>query len=83
MKKPLFERPGRFQSSRVSEVRRQHIEEKELVEDEDEEKPQGGSRTRAEERRHEFPFRRVPAQVPVVEVPPIPGKYFRQFLKKE
>jgi len=83
MKKPLFERPGCFQSNRISEVRRQHIEEKEPVEDKDEEETQGGFRTRAKERRHEFLFHKVPAQIPVVEVPPIPGKYFRQFPKKE
>ena len=44
MKRPLFERPGRFRSNRVSEVRRQHIKEEEPVKDEDEEEPQGGSR---------------------------------------
>jgi len=38
---------------------------------------------RTEEWQHEFLFHKVLLQVPVVEVPPIPGKYFRQFPKKE
>jgi len=34
-------------------------------------------------RRPEFPYKGVPAQRPVVEVPPLLVKYFRQFQRKE
>ena len=34
-------------------------------------------------RRSEFPYRGVPAQKPVVKVPPLPAKYFRQFQRKD
>ena len=34
-------------------------------------------------RRPEFPYKGVLAQRPVVEVPPLPAKYFRQFQRKE
>jgi len=34
-------------------------------------------------RRPEFLYRGVPTQKPVVEVPPLPTKYFRQFQRKD
>jgi len=34
-------------------------------------------------RRPKFLYRGVPTQKPVVEVPPLPVKYFRQFQRKD
>ena len=33
--------------------------------------------------KHEFPYRKVPTQVPVVNVPPLLAKYFRQIPRKD
>jgi len=33
--------------------------------------------------KHEFPYCKVPTQVPVVDVPLLPAKYFRQIPRKD
>jgi len=33
--------------------------------------------------KHEFPYHKVPTQVLVVDVPPLPAKYFRQIPRKD
>jgi len=79
MKRPPFERQVRFRSEKASEVNRQNQNEEESSPGRAETGTRSGSRTLTTSQNHEFPYRKVPAQVPVVDVPPLSAKYFRQF----
>ena len=79
MKKPLFERQVRFRNEKASEVNRWNQNEEESLLERAETRTCSGSRVSTTSQNHEFPYRKVPTQVPVVNVPPLPAKYFRQF----
>jgi len=79
MKKPPFERQVRFQSGKVSEVNRWHQDEEESSPERAENGTCSGSRTSTTSQNHKFPYRKVPTQMSVIDVPPLPAKYFRQF----
>ena len=82
MKKPPFEKQVRFQGGKVSEVNKQNLDEEESSSTDAEEGTRSRIRTLTTSQKHEFPYRRVPIQVPVVDVPPLPAKYFRQIPRK-
>ena len=83
MKKLLFEKQVRFRGSRVSEVDRENQEETMTSSLDLEAGNHGGTRTSTTSQKHDFRFRKVPTQVPVVDVPPLPAKYFRQLPRKD
>ena len=65
MKKPLFEKQVRFRGSRVSEVDRKSQEEAMTSSLDLEARNRGGTRTSTMSHKHNFPFHKVPTQVPV------------------
>ena len=83
MKKPLFEKQVRFRGSRVSEVDRENQEEAMTSSLDLETGNCGRTRTSTMSHKHDFLFRKVPTQVPVVDVLPLPAKYFRQLPRKD
>jgi len=83
MKKPPFERQVRFWNEKASEVSRWNQNEEESSSERAETGTRSGSRTSTTSQNHEFPYRKVPTQVPVVDVPPLPAKYFRQFPRRD
>ena len=46
-------------------------------------KNHSGTRTSTTSQKHDFPFCKVPTQVPVVDVLSLPAKYFKQFPRKD
>jgi len=83
MKKPLFEKQVRFWNEKVSEVNRRNQNEEGSSPERTETGTYSGSRTSATSQNHEFPYRKVLTQVPVVDVPPLPAKYLRQFPRRD
>ena len=83
MKKLLFEKQVCFRGSRVSEVDRENQKEATTSSLDLEAGNRGRTRTSTTSHKHDFPFRKVPIQVPVVDVPPLPAKYFRQLPRKD
>jgi len=83
MKKPPFERQVRFRSGKASEVNRRNQDEEESSPEKAENRTRSGSRMLTTSQNHEFPYRKVPTQMLVVDVPPLPAKYFRQFSRKD
>ena len=79
MKRSPFERRIRFRNEKTSEVNRQNQNEEESSPGRAETGTCSGSRTSTTSQNYEFPYRKMPTQVPVVDVPPLPAKYFRQF----
>ena len=79
MKRSPFERQVRFRNEKASEVNRWNQNEKESSLGRAETRTCSGSRTSTISQNHEFLYRKMPTQVPVVNVPPLPAKYFRQF----
>jgi len=79
MKKPPFEKQVHFRNEKASEVNRRNQNEKESSPERAETGTRSGSRTSTTSQNHEFPYQKVPTQVPVVNVLPLPAKYFRQF----
>ena len=83
MRKAPFEKSVQFRKPRISEDPKESQEMEEITE------PRHSTRQteivagKMFVRRPEFPYKGVPAQRPVVEVPPLPAKYFRQFQRKE
>jgi len=83
MKKPPFERQVRFQNEKASEVSRRNQNKEESSPERAETGTRSGSRTSTTSQNHEFPYRKVPTQVPVVDVPLLPARYFRQFPRRD
>jgi len=83
MKKLPFERQVHFQNEKASEVNRRNQNEEESSPERAETGTCSGSRTSTTSQNHEFPYKKVPTQVPVVDVPPLPAKYFRQFPQRD
>jgi len=79
MKRPLFERQVHFRSEKASEINRQNQNEEESLPGRAETGTCNGSRTSTTSQNHEFPYQKVPTQVPVIDIPPLLAKYFRQF----
>jgi len=83
MRKAPFEKSVQFHEPQILEDPKESRETKEIT------KPRRSTRQteiaagRTFARRPEFPYRGVPTQKPVMEVPPLPTKYFRQFQRKE
>jgi len=83
MKKPPFKKQVRFQGGKVSEVNKQNRDEEKSSSTNTEEGTRSRTRTSTTSQKHKFPYRKVPTQVPVVNVPLLPAKYFRQIPKKD
>ena len=83
MKRSPFERQVRFRNEKASEVNRQNQNEEESSPGRAETGTHSGSRTLTTSQNHKFPYRKVPTQVPVVDVLPLPAKYFRQFPRRD
>jgi len=83
MKKPPFEKQVCFQGGKVLEVNKQNLDENSSSSTDTEEGTRSKIRTSTTSQKHEFPYRKVPTQVPVVDVPPLPAKYFRQIPRKD
>ena len=83
MKKLPFEKQVRFQGGKVLEVNRQNLDKDSSLSTDTEEGTHSRIRTSTTSQKHEFPYRKVPTQVPVVNVPPLPAKYFRQIPRKD
>ena len=83
MKRPPFERQVCFRSEKALEVNRQNQNKEESSPGRTETGTRSGSRTSTTSQNHEFSYRKVPAQMPVVDVPPLPAKYFRQFPQRD
>jgi len=83
MKKLLFERQVCFQSNRVSKVNRQNQDEEESSTKRAENGTHSRFRILTTSQNHEFPYQKVPIQVLVVDVLPLPAKYFRQFPRRD
>ena len=66
MKRPLFERQVRFQNEKASEVNSQNQDEEESSPERAENGTCSRSRTSTTSQNHEFPYRKVPIQVPVL-----------------
>jgi len=83
MRKAPFEKSVRFREPQISEDPKESRETEGITE------PRRSSRQteiaagKTFVRRPELLYKGVPAQRPVVEVPPLPAKYFRQFQRKE
>jgi len=65
------------------EVNKQNLDEDSFLSTDTEEGTRSRIRTSTTSQKHEFPYRKVPTQVPVVDVPPLPAKYFRQIPRKD
>ena len=78
MKKSTSEKKVRFQKYRTSE---DNDNENQSEESDTEQGSQRETRSSAT-KKAEFPYRKVPQMVPVVEVPPIPARYMRQIPSK-
>jgi len=83
MKRPPFKRQVCFWNEKASEVNRQNQNKEESSLGRAETRTRSGSRMSATSQNHEFPYRKVPIQVPVVDVLPLPVKYFRQFPRRD
>jgi len=83
MKKPPFEKQVRFQGGKVSEMNKQNLDEDFSLSTDIEEGTRSRIRTLTTSQKHKFPYRKVPTQVPVVDIPPLPAKYFRQIPRKD
>jgi len=83
MKRPPFERQVCFWNEKASEVNRRNQNEEESSPGRAETRTHSGSRTSTTSQNHKFPYRKVPTQVPVVDVPPLLAKYFRQFPRRD
>jgi len=65
------------------EVNKQNLDEDSFLSTDTEEGTRSRIRTSTTSQKHEFPYCKVPTQVPVVDVPPLPAKYFRQIPRKD
>jgi len=83
MRKALFEKSVRFRKPRISEDPKKSQETEGITEPRRSTRQTEIAAGKTFVRRPEFPYKGVPAQRPVVEVPPLPAKYFRQFQRKE
>jgi len=83
MKKPPFEKQIHFQGSKVSEVNRQNLDEDFFLSTGAEEGTCSRIRMSTTSQKHEFSYHKVPTQIPVVDVLPLPAKYFRQIPRKD
>jgi len=83
MKRSPFKRQVRFRNEKASEVNRQNQNKEESSPGRVETGTRSESRTSTTSQNHEFSYRKVPIQVPVVNVPPFPAKYFRQFSQRD
>jgi len=83
MKKPPFKKQVCFQGGKVLEMNKQNLDKEEFSSTDTEEETRSRIRTSTTSQKHEFPYRKVPTQVPVVDVPPLPAKYFRQIPRKD
>ena len=83
MRRPPLERSVQFQKARVLEDPDENQDTREITENWKSPRTTEGAVGRAFAKRNEFPYREILTQKPVVEVPPLPAKYFRQFQKKD
>ena len=83
MKKPPFEKQVYFQGGKVSEVNRQNLDEDSFSFTDTEKGTCSRIRTLTTSQKHEFPYCKVPTQVPVVDVLLLLAKYFRQIPQKD
>ena len=83
MKKLPFKKQVCFQDSKVSEVNRQNLDKDSSLSTDAEEGTHSIIRTSTTSQKHEFPYHKVPTQVPVVDVLLLPAKYFRQIPQKD
>jgi len=83
MKRSPFKRQVRFRNEKASEVNRQNQNKEESSPGRAETGTCSESRTSTTSQNHEFSYRKVPIQVPVVNVPLLPAKYFRQFSQRD
>jgi len=83
MKKPPFEKQVRFQGGKISEVNKQNLDKDSSSSTDTEEGTCSKFKTSTTSQKHKFPYYKVPTQVPVVDVPPLPAKYFRQIPRKD
>ena len=80
MKKSPFEKQVCFQGGKVN---RQNLDEDFSSSIDAEEGTYSRIRTSTTSQKHEFPYCKVPTQVPVIDVLPLPAKYFRQIPRKD
>jgi len=64
-------------------VNKQNLDEEESSSTDTEEGTCSRIRTSITSQKYEFPYCKVPTQGPVVDVPPLPAKYFRQIPRKD
>jgi len=83
MKKPPFKKQVCFQGGKVSEVNKQNLDKDSSSSTNTEEGTRSRIRTSTTSQKHEFPYHKVSTQVLVVDVPPLPAKYFRQIPRKD
>ena len=83
MKKLPFKKQVCFQDSKVSKVNRQNLDENSSSSTDAEEGTHSRIRTSTTSQKHEFPYHKVPTQVPVVDVLLFPAKYFKQIPQKD
>jgi len=82
MKKLPFERQVCFRSSKVSEVNRQNRDEEKSLLERVENETRSGSKMSTTSQNHEFSYQKISTQVLVVDILPLPAKYFRQFSQR-
>jgi len=78
MKKPPFKKQVHFQGDKVLEINRQNLDEDSSLFTDAEEGTRSRIRMSTTRQKHEFSYHKVPTQVLVVNVSPLPAKYFRQ-----
>jgi len=83
IKKLPFKRQVCFQSSKVLEVNKQNQDKKESSPERAENRTRSRSRMLTISQNHEFPYQKMPIQIPVVDVPLLLAKYFRQFPQRD
>jgi len=83
MRKALFEKSVRFCEPRILEDPKESRETEGITEPRRSTRQTEIAAGKTFARRPEFPYKGVLAQRPVMEVPPLPVKYFRQFQRKE
>jgi len=83
MRKAPFEKSVQFRKPRISEDPKESRETEGITEPRHSTRQTEIAVGKTFARRPEFLYKEVLAQRPVVEVPPLPAKYFRQFQRKE
>jgi len=83
MKKPPFEKQVCFQGGKVLKVNRQNLDEDSSSSTDAEEGTHSRISTLTTSQKHEFPYHKVPTQVLVVNVLPLPAKYFKQIPQED